>query len=104
MVTWFRLPLGYNAYLLVSSNIVSSVWKTNEAKAENIILLILVCVVALIVGVWGVMECGRKGVQGKISPSSLYGSGASGEPKISFCYPRGLRASPQTYHKRGHVI
>ena len=27
-----------------------------------------------------------------------------GESKIYFCYPRGLRASPQTYHKRDGMI
>ena len=48
--------------------------------------------------------------EGSISPSSPYATGLikgirrGGESKISFCYPRGLRASPQTYHEQGRVI
>ena len=49
MATRVQSPLRKNTYLHVNSDIVSSVWKTNEEKAEGIILLNFFCGGSLVV-------------------------------------------------------
>ena len=38
----FQLPLGWDTYLLFNSDIVNFEWKTDEGKAESIVLLFFV--------------------------------------------------------------
>ena len=49
-----QLPLGWNIYLLLNSDIVSFVWKTDEGKTESIVLIVL--------HIWRYFNC-RWGVQ-----------------------------------------
>ena len=59
-----QLLLGWNTYLLFNSDIVNFVWKTDEGKAESIVLLIFFFGGALIIGGWGVVGWGRKSYLG----------------------------------------
>ena len=40
MVVLVQYSLGWNTYLLFSFNIVNFVWKTDEGKAESILLIL----------------------------------------------------------------
>ena len=101
--------------------------KVRQKELFNIIIIFFVGGGALILGVWGVVEWDRKSYLGPAKIESLLrlksrsARGASrhpafmdlvlikgirkrGESKISFCYPRSVSASPQTYRERGGVI
>ena len=42
LVVQVQLPLGWNTYLLLNTDIVNFVWKTDDGEAESIVLLIFV--------------------------------------------------------------
>ena len=52
---WVQLPLGWNTYLLLNSDIVNFVWKTDEGEGESIVLLIFVLWLCLNGRWWGVV-------------------------------------------------
>ena len=55
LVVWVQLLLGWNTYLLFSTDIVNFVWKTNEGEAKGIVSLIFLSFGgAWIVNGWGV--------------------------------------------------
>ena len=39
MAVRVQLPVGWNTYLLLNTDIVNFVWKTNEGMGESIVLL-----------------------------------------------------------------
>ena len=40
MAVWIQLPFGWNTNLLLISNIVNFLWKTDDVKVETNVLLI----------------------------------------------------------------
>ena len=42
MAVRVQLPLGWNTYLLLNSDTMNFVWKTDEGEAESIVLLMFV--------------------------------------------------------------
>ena len=42
LVVQVQLPLGWNTHLLLNTDIVNFVWKTDDGEAESIVLLIFV--------------------------------------------------------------